>query len=304
MKIQPRDFYNFFKQRPSNFLIKKIKKFQLNYQKIELKKKKIIIQSINEDIKNLKKTKLSSKYLEKWDSGWKENYLEFLKTKKVNSLVPKYFYKSNIIRINGEFYKSINKNFDSKLLNLINTHIFEKYFKNNNKPIVEFGCGTGSNLLLLRKINKKSLLLGLDWSQYSQKILNKFNNDNVFGYKFDYFNPYFDKKIKFEQNEWSCYTVASLEQVGKKYINFINFLKKNKPSIIVNIEPINELLNLKNINDNLSIRYAKKRGYLNGYYNYLLKLQKSKIIKILKVRKSYFGSKYINGYSLVVWKFI
>lgn len=157
---------------------------------------------------------------------------------------------------------------------------------------------------MLRKINKKSLLLGLDWSQYSQKILNKFNNDNVFGYKFDYFNPYFDKKIKFEQNEWSCYTVASLEQVGKKYINFINFLKKNKPSIIVNIEPINELLNLKNINDNLSIRYAKKRGYLNGYYNYLLKLQKKKIIKILKVRKSYFGSKYINGYSLVVWKFI
>ena len=304
MKIQPKDFYNFFKQRPSNFLIKKIKKFQLNYQKIELKKKKIIIQSINQDIKNLKKTKLSSKYLEKWDIGWKENYLEFLKTKKVNSLVPKYFYKSNIIRINGEFYKSISKNFDSKLLNLINTHIFEKYFKNNNKPIVEFGCGTGSNLLLLRKINKKSLLLGLDWSQYSQKILNKFNNDNVFGYKFDYFNPYFDKKIKFEQNEWSCYTVASLEQVGKKYINFINFLKKNKPSIIVNIEPINELLNLKNINDNLSIRYAKKRGYLNGYYNYLLKLQKKKIIKILKVRKSYFGSKYINGYSLVVWKFI
>ena len=98
--------------------------------------------------------------------------------------------------------------------------------------------------------------------------------------------------------------MASLEQVGKKYVNFIKFLKRNKPSIIVNIEPINELLNLKNINDNLSIRYAKKRGYLNGYYNYLLKLQKKKIIKILKVRKSYFGSKYINGYSLVVWKFI
>lgn len=304
MKIQTKDFFNFFKQKPSNFFINKIKKFNLHYKKIELKEKKIIIQSINDHIKNLKKTKITSKYLKKWDSGWKENYLKFLKSRKENSLIPKYFYKSNIIRINGEFYKSISKNFDNRILNLINTHVFETYFKNNRKPIVEFGCGTGSNLLLLRKINKESILIGLDWSRYSQKILNNFKNDNIFGYNFNYFKPSFDKRIKTKPNEWSCYTVASLEQVGKKYINFINFLKMKKPSIILNIEPINELLNSKNINDNLSIRYAKKRNYLDGYYNYLLKLEKKKIIKILKVCKSYFGSKYINGYSLIVWKFI
>ena len=56
--------------------------------------------------------------------------------------------------------------------------------------------------------------------------------------------------------------------------------------------------------DYLSVKYSKKRNYLDNYYNYLKKLEKNKIIKIIEVKKSYFGSFYINGYSIIVWKFI
>jgi hypothetical protein len=92
--------------------------------------------------------------------------------------------------------------------------------------------------------------------------------------------------------------------LGNNFLKFLNFLKKQKPKIIINIEPINELMSQDKILDYLSVKYSKKRNYLENYYNYLKKLKKNKIIKILEVKKSYFGSFYINGYSIIVWKFI
>ena len=72
--------------------------------------------------------------------------------------------------------------------------------------------------------------------------------------------------------------------------------------MVVNLEPIAELLDKNNELENLSIKYFLKRNYLKDYLNYLKKMEKKKKIKIIKTRKSYFGSLYINGYSLVVWK--
>ena len=76
----------------------------------------------------------------------------------------------------------------------------------------------------------------------------------------------------------------------------------NKPALVIHLEPIPELLDKKKILDNLSIRFMKKRNYLKNYLVALKSLEKSKRIKIIKIRKSYFGSLYINGYSLIVWK--
>jgi len=56
--------------------------------------------------------------------------------------------------------------------------------------------------------------------------------------------------------------------------------------------------------DYLSVKYSLNRNYLNNYYYYLKKLEEKKIIKILEVKKSHFGSLYINGYSIIVWKFL
>ena len=56
--------------------------------------------------------------------------------------------------------------------------------------------------------------------------------------------------------------------------------------------------------DYLSIKYSEKRNYLKGYHEYLKELERKKVIKIIEEKKSYFGSFYINGYSIVVWKFL
>ena len=94
-----------------------------------------------------------------------------------------------------------------------------------------------------------------------------------------------------------------MEQIGNKYKKFYNFLKKKKPGVVVNIEPIPEILNSSSLLDNLSIYYMKKRKYLNGYLNFLSKEEKKKKIKIIFKRKSYFGSFLIYEHSIIIWKF-
>ena len=200
---------------------------------------------------------------------------------------------------------SKSRDFDLKIHKLITDYIYEKYLL-KEKNIVEFGCGTGLNLISLSKLNKEANLFGLDWSKSSQKIFKLLGKKfpKLHGYSFDYFNPKFDKKIKLGKKDWSCLTVTSLEQVGNNFKKFIKFLKQNNPNLIINIEPINELMSEEKILDYLSIKFSKNRNYLDNYYNHLKNLEKKKVIKIIEVKKSYFGSLFINGYSIIVWKFL
>lgn len=303
MKVNVKDFKNYIKEEPSIFIKKQLQ--NLRYENLSKDKEKELILKIIKTIFEKKIRKSGKSYKKNWEKGWEENYKNYKKSKKNYDLIPKYFFKSKIARIGNKLIFTKNKLFDFKILRVITNYVYEKYLK-SEKNIVEFGCGTGHNLISLSKLNKKANLFGLDWSKSSQKIfkLLKKKYPKLNGYSFDYFDPKFNKKIKLQKNEWSGLTVASLEQVGNNFKKFIKFLKQNNPKIIINIEPINELMSEEKILDYLSIQYSKNRNYLNNYYNYLKVLEKKKEIKIIEVKKSYFGSLFINGYSIIVWKFL
>ena len=300
MKISAKDLKNFIKEKPAKFLIKELK--NLYYDKINHKDEQNKILEIVKVVFEKKILKSGKSYKKKWDTGWMENYIEYKKSKKFKELIPKYFFKSKISRIGNQLIKTRSKNFDYKILRLITLYVFDKYLK-KEKNIVEFGCGTGHNLVTLSKINPVAKIYGLDWSKSSQKILKLLKNKikNIYGYSFDYFNPLFQVDLK---NNFSCFTVASLEQVGRNFHEFIKFLQKKNPNIIINIEPITELMSENKLLDYMSIKYCQRRNYLDGYYTYLKNLERKKIIKIIEEKKSYFGSHYINGYAIIVWKFI
>ena len=304
MQITTKDFKNFIKSEPSQFLKKKIK--NLNYKNLsQIEEKKYILQIIK-TISEKKIQKSGKSYKEKWNSGWGQNYKEFKKTKKLSSLIPKYFFKSKISRIDNNLIRVNSKNFDYKVLDLITSYIFEKYL-NKEENVIEFGCGTGHNIINLRKVNKTANIYGLDWSHYSQKILKILSkkDPNIKGFFFDYFKPSLAKKETIKiKNNFSCFTVASLEQIGGDFKKFIKFIKEENPKIIINIEPISELLSDDKLLDYLSIKYSEKRNYLKGYHKYLKELERKKEIKIIEEKKSHFGSFYINGYSIIVWKFL
>jgi hypothetical protein len=305
MRINSKEFKKYLGNSLSPLLEKKIRQSNLVYNYLNKREynkylKKIITSLIEKNIK-----KSGKEYKNKWEKGWNENYYKFKKSNNFKDLIPKYFFKEKISRIGNNLIKTKSKYFDYKILNLITSYVFEKYLK-NKKKIIEFGCGTGHNLLNLNNYNSNATLYGLDWTSSSHKIIKLISSKypNIQGHKFDYFNPKFNANLNFSKNKWCCYTVASLEQIGNNFKKYIIFLRKNKPELVINIEPINELMNQDLILDYLSVKYSQKRNYLDGYLSYLKALEKKKIIRFLEIKKSHFGSLYINGYSILVWKFI
>ncbi len=223
-----------------------------------------------------------------WEKGWAENL-------ESGDGTPKYFGKHKVNRLNGKLVIGKSKNYEQEMLYTIVDSLAKKYLS-KTQDIYEFGCGTGHNLWRIKKINPKAHLIGLDWTKSSNKMVaaQGFDSGN-----FDFFNPPMHNRLF---SNAGVYTVAALEQTGTNYKKFVSFLLKSKPSVVVHIEPIPELLDSSNLLDYLSIQYMKKRKYLSGYLDYLEGLEKKGKIKILEARRSGIGSFLIDGYSIIVWK--
>lgn len=222
-----------------------------------------------------------------WEKGWAENL-------KSGNITPKYFGKYPINRLNQRFIIGNTKNFEKKMLYSIVDELAYRYMT-EAKDIYEFGCGTGHNLLRVRKINKTARLHGFDWAKSSNKLVKKLGFDEQ---NFDFFEPDYSIGL---QPDSIVYTVAALEQTGTRFERFLRYLLRNKPKLIIHIEPIPELLDKNNLLDYLSIKYMEKRKYLTGYLDTLRIMESQGKIKIHEARRSGVGSFLIDGYSIVVW---
>ena len=237
-----------------------------------------------------------------WEKGWGENRNLYKQEHNTNDLVPKYFDKINYIRLNNQWIKPQSTAMELTMLyQLVETYL-EIYAK-QTKNLYEFGCGTGHHLLRLRKIFPEAVLTGLDWATSSQDIINDaaktMKDPALFSANFDFFEP--NHSVILEDNSVAI-TVAALEQVGDRHKRFVDYLVKSHVGIVINFEPIGELLSNDDLLEGISKRYFKKRNYLDGYLDYLRELNAQGKIEILKEQRSHFGSFFIEGYSVVVWK--
>lgn len=223
-----------------------------------------------------------------WERGWAENLRK-------GDIVPRYFGKHGIQRRNGRLVMALDGEYERDMLYSLVDSLARKYMSKAS-DVYEFGCGTGHNLLRVRKANRDAVLHGLDWTESSGEIVKKLGFEAD---RFDYFRP--DYGIVIRENS-AVYTVASLEQTGTDYRKFVKYLLANRPKVVVHIEPIPELLDPSVLLDYLSIRYMEKRKYLSGYLTYLRSLEKKGKLKILEARRSGIGSFLIDGYSIIVWK--
>ena len=76
---------------------------------------------------------------------------------------------------------------------------------------------------------------------------------------------------------------------------------ENKPAIIVHIEPFKDLLDDQNPIDLTSIEYMNQRNYIEGYCEAIFELQKSNEVQVHLFERTFIGSKYVDGYSILVW---
>ena len=75
----------------------------------------------------------------------------------------------------------------------------------------------------------------------------------------------------------------------------------SRPKLVVHIEPFEDLLDPYNLLDNLSVQYMRKRGYINGYCEYVQSLESQGKATIHKFQRSFIGSRFIDGYTVFVW---
>lgn len=236
---------------------------------------------------------------ENWENGWSENLNLFNETRDINSLIPKYHTKSNISRLNNEIIKTFDPQFDFKLHSYMVDAILHKAIRDFDE-VYEFGCGTGYHLFRFAKLFTQKFI-GLDWSVVSQDIIKNVSEKtklNVIGKNFDYFNPDYDINIKNKL----VYTIASLEQIGENHSALLDFLIEKKPGLCIHFEPIAEVLLEDNLLDYLTLQYFKKRNYLKNYLTALQLLEQQDKLKILNVRRLNYGSKFIEGHTMIIWK--
>lgn len=236
-----------------------------------------------------------------WEKGWSENLQEFVDGNlDLKELIPKFIKRDEVIRLKGNYIMPTNLDFETCFVKVLRVYLFRKYFRDAVK-VYEVGCGTGLNLVELAKLFPEKKLYGLDWSDASCKIVDKLaktQNLNLAGLLFDMFSPDYQLDI---DNDSAVFTIGAMEQLGKNFEPFLQFLLSKKPSICINIETIYELYDQHSLFDYCAAKYLEKREYLQGYLPRLRQLEIEDKIEILKVQRT-FGSLYHDGYTYIVWK--
>ena len=236
-----------------------------------------------------------------WENGWTQNLDEFKKSKNIRDLIPKYHTKNAVAKLNKKIIKTFSKDFDYHLHSFFVDAVLLNYLSSFNK-VFEFGCGTGYHLFRLNDYFPNKNYIGLDWAESSKKSIDfytkTFNLSNINAVKFDYYKPDYNVNIK----DSLIYTVASLEQIGDQHTALIDYFLSNKPGLCIHFEPIHEVLDDNNLIDFLNRKYFLKRNYLKNYLTTLRKLEKQKKLEIITVRRLNYGSKFIEGHTLIIWK--
>ena len=235
-----------------------------------------------------------------WEKGWNENLNDYIQSKDTDSLIPKFVRRGKPVRIGGKKYIYPNHDdFETNFVTVLRLFLFKKHFKNLS-TIYEFGCGTGLNLVALAKIFPDINLYGSDWSKSSieiLKLLKQRDGYNIRGHFFDMFHPDYSLNI---DDKCGFLTIGAMEQLGKNYKDFLEFILHKEPRVIINIETMYELYDENSLFDYAPKRYLEVRNWLRGYYDSLKNLQKENKINIIDVQRP-FGSFFHDGYSYIVW---
>jgi hypothetical protein len=240
-----------------------------------------------------------------WQKGWGEVAARLAGQKiDYEALKPQYFHDgAPPCRLNGKFIQPGSQDFEY-WVGVRMRALMIREFLSDVDCIVEFGCGTGLNILIAAQMFPEIRLIGTDWAHASAQILEAMGQQNdrdITGHQFDMLSA----------TGWDdapggagtgILTVHAMEQLHTGWQPFLDHVRALKPARCVHIEPILELYDPSNPIDNLARDYHLKRHYLDGYLPELDRLAEAGEIEIDCRRRVPFGGQYHEAYSLVVWR--
>jgi len=239
----------------------------------------------------------------KWEQGWGE-VLDLIGRKGFDpSLLRPQYFKYDLLRLDGDYIKVYDRNFEYEWYATLRRIIFRKYLAQVDQ-VIEFGCGTGTSLLILHELFPRIALRGCDWATASQGILcemARYADADIQGLRFNMLTLEGREQIRLS-GATGIMTMHALEQLGTSYEPMLRFMCELQPKICLHVEPIYELYDETNLLDFLALRYHEKRNYLRGFLPALRELSARGLAEVLDVRRLRFGSLFNEGYSLVVWR--
>lgn len=239
--------------------------------------------------------------LEQWERGWNQNLQELQRSGDAAAIVPRYYGKKAIIRWDGDVARPLSDAFERNMISLLVEWALEQFLSHVD-TVCDLGCGSGHQLLRARTVFPNKALVGLDWTEASQRIIKGVVEaglaTNIRGSRFNFYEP--DEALDMGPN-WGIFSVAALEQIGDRHEVLVQYLLRKRPAICVHIEPLDELLDETRLLDRLSVLYAHRRNYLRSFVPRLRELEREGRLRILTERRTWTGSQFIEGHSLVVW---
>ena len=242
----------------------------------------------------------------KLEVDWQDDWFSVLQNLQTNNdnvksiIRPKWFRESAFVNIQNCLSLTETPYVDWEYQLITRQMLFYTHLR-DIENICEFGSGSGTNFYLINEILQNKNFILSDISVTSLKIIEelkrKLNRNNLI-----YSNIDIEQDIDLQlPDNTAVITTSVLEQIGDNYKNFINFILKEKPQIVINVEPIVELLDSKNGFDNVMNLYCEKRKYLAGYLTELEKLEKQKKIKIIMKKRTMVSGTFIEN-SVLIWK--
>jgi len=285
-----------------NEAVKIIQQCNWDYQIISGNNRDSIIIDLLTRIESRKLSRVENEDLTRWETGWGENLDEFIKSGgNLLSLIPKYIRSGQPLRLNGEFILPQNPNFEYDWYRVFREWFFRTCLSGYDH-IYEFGSGSGFNIAELSKLFPNAKIHGLDWAKPSVEICERLRTDcglNVEGHLFNFFAP--DYSINFPANS-VVFTIGALEQTGLKWQPFFDFIQSKKPKACFHIEPVYEFYENIGLVDYTAKKIHEHRNFWRGFPSILDEMVNIGKAKVLKQKRSNFGSLVLEGYSQIFWE--
>lgn len=237
-----------------------------------------------------------------WERGWGEN-LALVERAGVSeeNLTPRYNRPKRYMRYDGGLVVSDNPHLEHDLFKRLRAVVFHHYLRPYPR-IVEIGCGSCQNVLALARAFPDKHIAGFDWTAASVAIVGRVAEAlgrPVEGRRFDLMAPPADLRLEMGT---AVLTVHALEQIGARFQPFLDFIMRERPALVVHVEPVLELYDHDDLLDYLAWSYSTRRDYLCGYLTTLQALCEAGRAEIVDLRRTRLGGEIHEGNTVIAWR--